>query len=97
VQDATLRCNVKGNVPSTLDKLTGIKPNLVHGNKGWQDWSFTNLLKQLKNWRDIHPIENTVEKPNQSKSPFKRSPFFVRVLRGRHAQECGLHKSGLSG
>ena len=69
--------DVIGNVRSTLDKLKGIKSDLVRGNKGWQDWSFTDLLEQLKNWRDIHPIEqDTVEKPNQSKSPFKRSPFF---------------------
>jgi hypothetical protein len=69
--------DVIGNVRSTLDKLKGIKSDLVRGNEGWQDWSFTDLLEQLKNWRDIHPIEqDTVEKQNQSKSPFKRSPFF---------------------
>jgi hypothetical protein len=42
--------DVKGNVRSTLEKLKGIKADLVRGNEGWQNWSFINLLEQLKKW-----------------------------------------------
>ena len=56
-----LRCNVqsldtferlgdvKGNVRSTIDKLKGVKADLVRGNEGWRDWNFKDLLRELKN------------------------------------------------
>ena len=44
--------DVKGNVRATLDKLKGIKSDLVRGREGWQDWGFNDLLDQLKKWRD---------------------------------------------
>lgn len=49
--------DVKGNVRATLDKLKGIKSELVRGNEGWQEWTFQDLLKELKKWKDINPIE----------------------------------------
>jgi hypothetical protein len=65
--------DVKGNVRSTLEKLNGIKADLVRGTEGWQNWSFTDLLEQLKKWRDIHPTEDNIAEKQKS---FKRSPFF---------------------
>lgn len=44
--------DVKGNVRATLDKLKGIKDDLVRGNEGWQEWGFNDLLGELKKWRD---------------------------------------------
>ena len=65
--------DVKGNVRSTLDKLKGIKADLVRGNEGWQDWGFQDLLEQIKIWREIHPVEeNTID----SKSSKQKLPFF---------------------
>jgi len=40
--------DVKGNVRSTLDKLKGVKADLVRGNEGWRDWDFKDLLRELK-------------------------------------------------
>ena len=34
---------VKGNVRSVLEKLKGIKGDLVRGQEGWQEWSFKEL------------------------------------------------------
>ena len=42
--------DVKGNVQATLDKLKGIKADVVCGNQGWQQWSFDDLLGELKKW-----------------------------------------------
>ena len=42
--------DVKGNVRCTLDKLKGIKADLVRGNEGWKDWGFKDLLKDLQKW-----------------------------------------------
>ena len=45
---------------STLDKLKGIKADLVRGNEGWKDWGFKDLLTELKKWTDINPVEDSV-------------------------------------
>lgn len=72
--------DVKGNVRATLDKLKGIKADLVRGNEDWQGWSFNDLLKELKKWRDINPIEEKSESRNQPKDGWRdrntRSKFF---------------------
>ena len=39
---------VSGNVRAVLDKLKGIKADLVRGEEGWRDWDFGQLL-QAKN------------------------------------------------
>jgi hypothetical protein len=51
--------DVKGNVRSVIDKLKGIKSDLVRGQGGWQDWDFPQLVKVLKMWKDINPIESS--------------------------------------
>ena len=69
--------DVRGNVRATLEKLKGIKSDLVRGNEGWQEWSYHDLLKELKKWKDINPIEEKSESKGQQKggkSP--RSKFF---------------------
>ena len=65
--------DVKGNVRSTLDKLKGIKADLVRGQEGWQEWTFHDLLKELKKWRDINPIEENSDR-NLSKGHGEQSP-----------------------
>ena len=49
--------DVKGNVRCVIDKLKGIKSDLVRGQSGWQDWDFPQLVQALKRWKDINPIE----------------------------------------
>ena len=65
--------DVKGNVRSTLDKLKGIKSDLVRGHEGWQDWGFKDLLAQIKIWREIHPVE---ENTSDARSGKQKTPLF---------------------
>ena len=51
--------DVAGNVRAVLDKLKGVKADLVRGHSGWQDWDFAQLLQALKRWKDINPIEES--------------------------------------
>ena len=44
-------------VRGVLDKLLGIKPELVSNKVGWQDWGFGELLQALEEWKEIHPLE----------------------------------------
>ena len=46
---------VNGMTRSVLDKLPGIKSDLVRGEEGWQDWGLAQLVTALKLWRDINP------------------------------------------
>jgi len=39
--------DVKGIVRTILDKLRGIKADVVRGNETWRDWDFKELLKEL--------------------------------------------------
>ena len=64
---------------SVLDKLTGIKADLVRGQENWQDWDLPHLAQALKKWRDINPATegNNVESMiTPSKRPENKSRFF---------------------
>ena len=49
-------------VRGVLDKLPGIKPELVSNKVGWQDWGFGELLQALEEWKEIHPLETNQKK-----------------------------------
>ena len=71
--------DVKENVGSTLDKLKGIKPDLVRRHEGWQDWGFKDLPAQIKIWREIHPVE--VNTSNARSGKQKTLLFHTRDLK----------------
>ena len=49
---------VSGYARLTLDKLEGIRADLVRTDDGWQDWGFTQLLEQLRKWTERNPLES---------------------------------------
>ena len=61
---------VSGNVRAVLDKLKGIKADLVRGRDGWQEWDFSQLLPAIKRWKEINPV--TKESENTS-TPFRKN------------------------
>ena len=64
---------------SVLDKLTGIKADLVRGQENWQDWDLPRLAQALKKLRDVNPATegNNVESmTTPSKCPANKSRFF---------------------
>ena len=50
---------------SVIDKLPGIKSDIVRGHEGWQDWGLTQLVKEMKVWRDINPCNEESGKDNR--------------------------------
>ena len=42
---------VSGNVRAVLDKLRGIKADLVLEQDGWQEWDFSQLLQAIELWK----------------------------------------------
>ena len=58
---------MSGNTRSVLNKLKRIKADLVRGHKVWQNWDFPRLIKALKTWKEINPVESNtknLEKPS---------------------------------
>ena len=51
--------DVTGNVRAALNKLKGIKADLVCGQVGWQEWDFPKLIEALRQWREVNPVEVT--------------------------------------
>ena len=61
----------KALVRGILNKLPGIKAELVQGKQDWQTWDFTQLINALRAWKEIHPRE--IAKPRDSRSHNQRS------------------------
>ena len=78
---------VRGNVRSTLDKLKGIKNDLVRGNEGWKYWDFTDLLKELKKWTEINPVEESAAERSPSKGFQEKSHTRVFNTQSNHSQQ----------
>jgi hypothetical protein len=49
---------VNGTTRNVLEKLKGIKADLVRGEEGWQDWDLPRLVNALKKWKDVHSVDN---------------------------------------
>ena len=47
----------KALVRGVLNKLPGIKAELVQGKSDWKTWDFTQLINALREWKEIHPRE----------------------------------------
>ena len=47
---------VNGYVTLTLDKLSGIKSDLVRTDDNWKNCKFYELLELLKKWTETNPI-----------------------------------------
>ncbi|CAB3990273.1 Hypothetical predicted protein [Paramuricea clavata] len=61
-------------VRGVIEKLPGIKAELVTNQVGWQDWGFADLLKALENWKAIHPVESSSE--HNPRTPYNRNHSF---------------------
>ena len=60
---------VNGYVTMTLDKLDGIRTDLLRTDDGWQEWDFPQLLEALWKWTIRNPPNHSEEKPIQEKLP----------------------------
>lgn len=91
-------------VRGVLDKLPGIKAELVRGKVGWQDWGFTELIRALEEWKAIHPLELAEKASGKPQAPPPPRPprhrsFYAQErepARARHACvycDCVTHRS----
>lgn len=60
VQSLETLAKLSGCLPKVhgvLDKLPGIKADLVNGKPGWQDWGFEELMQSLEEWKAIYTMK----------------------------------------
>ena len=66
----------------TLDKLEGIKENLVHTDANWKDWEFAHLLDALQKWTTRNPPKPANERRGKEKTfpskPLETKSYQVR-------------------
>ena len=58
---------VNGYVRMKLDKMEGIRENLVHTDDNWQDWEFPHLLEALWKWTTRNPPQPANERHGREK------------------------------
>ena len=46
---------IKSYVRNTLEKLPGIRADLVRLDDSWQDWGFCELVEALRKWTERNP------------------------------------------
>ena len=64
---------VNRNVPMTLDKLPGIKGDLVRTDDTWESWDFVKLCEALRLWIRRNPVDsNPTEEVDPKSSRRKR-------------------------
>ena len=73
---------VNGYVRMTLNKLEGIRGDLVRTDDDWQEWKFDQLVEALRKWTVRNPPKPdedfNQEKPPLWKPPFKPPPRFPK-------------------
>ena len=57
---------INGYARLTLDKLAGIRADIVREDKNWKEWAFPELVTNLQAWLDRNMVEREEEKENSS-------------------------------
>ena len=70
----------KGYVRNTLDKLPGIRADLVRLDDSWQDWGFCELVEALRKWTERNPKIIASEKNPKREN---KNPGAVSIARRR--------------
>ena len=73
---------LNGYVRMTLNKLEGIRGDLVRTDDDWQEWKFDQLVEALQKWTVRNPLKSDEdldhETPLSWKQPFKPPPKFPK-------------------
>ena len=69
--------NINGFVRHTLDKLSGIKPELVRSDDDWQEWTYVELVEALRKWTERNLLQNT-EKSSENNPKRERFDQYPR-------------------
>ena len=69
-------CDVAGNVRVTLDKLEGIRADLIRSDANWKAWKFPDLVEALKQWAERNPLQQGEKDAGQNVKDARREKAF---------------------
>jgi len=64
---------ITGYVRTTLDKLEGIRGDLVRNDSNWQEWDFPMLVESLRLWTERNPVPNKDSESRHDLKPAHQS------------------------
>ena len=71
---------ISGYVRMSIDKLQGIRGDLVRTNDNWREWGFQKFVEALRKWTERNPIPAERESPekllDRKKAPLPRDRSF---------------------
>ena len=67
---------INGYVRMSIDKLQGIRGDLVRTDDNWREWGFPKFVEALRKWTERNPIPAEREPPE--KLPDRKKPNFPR-------------------
>ena len=75
---------INGYVRLTLDKLPGIRADLVRLDNNWQEWDFAKLVDSLRRWANRNPkniLNNDQKHRREHRRCFSdKPPVFVFIV-----------------
>ena len=83
---------VTGYVRMTIDKLPGIRGDLVRTDDSWREWKFPKLVDELRKWTERNPIQSKQnDKPCVTRIFTMTSPGVTRIFKpnSREMAEIG--------
>ena len=83
---------VHGNVSMTLDKLPGIRGDLVRTDPNWEKWTFAELSEAIRQWTRRNPVDQN--RTDRDKDRHTGAKVFH--AKSRERVYCGdvTHKAG---
>ena len=81
---------VNGYVRLTLDKLEGIRGDLVRTDDDWRDWKFPQLVEALRKWTERNPSKSKERNTEKSQLPSVRS---ANKSRSFQAKQTGANQA----
>lgn len=82
---------ISGYVRMTIDKLEGIRGDLVRTDDDWQEWEFPQLVLALRKWTERKPQkqdDRAMEKPPLGIQPFKKLKTFQVKQQSKPCAYC---------
>ena len=82
--------DIRGYVRLTLDKLPGIRADLVRLDDNWQEWGFPQLVEGLRKWCERNPVPLDGNHGRRDKG---RDPLLQAKQEGGKHRVCVFCKS----
>ena len=84
---------ISGYVRMSIDKLQGIRGDLVRTDDNWREWNFSQFVEALRKWTERNPIpteptEKQTDRKKDNKPPFPRDKTFQAQQKDERPRVC---------